>query len=402
MCRGDVEHLTWTHDRSESLQSSQTFAETWLQTNSAPAGGHQQSCFWMTRTPSQSINIHESPPVVFCSFCRVGCKFISKVRFLLGRSTANRHSMNMFERSRRTPLYFESKNVYSIGFFTSLYLDFQAKLIMMLAFASVSNSIILRLNKHVHIRELTTSMATQEMLGTVGRDAVQSLDPIESSAPFWSCSLRGESVKLWICSFHLQPSRKKKNLCNGMLCNCIELIFNNPQQQDQICSLGSFGSNHTENFESRWLIGADRAGGIRPFDERLRGIRKSQHSWLHGDRGGTLGHCTLMENKEKWSTDYVIWCWYRLWMDGLNGLLRNSSWNINKIINLTSFPIQQEQYCYEWHHLNMFEMNRYNQSSKESEVRPLLSEDVGPLGRDPAHYLRRFDEATEDSTGGFT
>eukprot|EP00434_Breviolum_minutum_P017931 symbB.v1.2.015814.t2/scaffold1192.1/size132829/5 len=29
-------------------------------------------------------------------------------------------------------------------------------------------------------------------------------------------------------------------------------------------------------------------------------------------------------------------------------------------------------------------------------VRPLLSEDVGPLGRDPAHYLRRFDEATED------
>lgn len=53
---------------------------------------------------------------------------------------------------------------------------------MMLLFTSVSNS--LRLNKHMHIRALTTSMATQEMLGTVGRDAVQSLDPIESSAPF--------------------------------------------------------------------------------------------------------------------------------------------------------------------------------------------------------------------------
>lgn len=169
----------------------------------------------------------------------------------------------------------------------------------MLLFTSVSNS--LRLNKHMHIRALTTSMATQEMLGTVGRDAVQSLDPIESSAPFWSCSLRGESVKLWICSFHLQP-----DLCNGMLCHCIELIFNDPQQQDQIYmiySLGRFFLNHTENFESRWLIGADRAGGIRPVDEGLRGIRKSQHSWLHGDRGGTLGHGTLMENKEKWSTD---------------------------------------------------------------------------------------------------
>ena len=88
----------------------------------------------------------------------------------------------------------------------------------------------------MHIRALTTSMPTQEMLGTVGRDAVQSLDPIESSAPFWSCSLRGESVKLWICSFHLQP-----DLCNGMLCHCIELIFNDPQQQDQIYMIYSLG-----------------------------------------------------------------------------------------------------------------------------------------------------------------
>lgn len=67
-----------------------------------------------------------------------------------------------------------------VFFKTSSY--FQTKLIMMLVFTSVSNS--LRLNNHVHIRALTTSMATQEMLGTVGRDAVQSLDPIESSAPF--------------------------------------------------------------------------------------------------------------------------------------------------------------------------------------------------------------------------
>lgn len=113
----------------------------------------------------------------------------------------------------------------------------------------------------------------------------------------------------------------------------------------------------------------------------------------------------------------LIWCWYRLWMDGLNGmlrnwLLRNSSLNINKIISLASFAIQQEQYCYIWHHSNMFETNKCNKmiqdvqkhltQSSKFEVRPLLSEDVGPLGRDPAHYLRRFDEATEDSTGGFT
>ena len=62
--------------------------------------------------------------------------------------------MSMFERSRRTPLYLQSGNVYH--FFTSSYV--QTKLIMMLVFASVSNS--LRLNKHEHIRALTTSMAT--------------------------------------------------------------------------------------------------------------------------------------------------------------------------------------------------------------------------------------------------
>ena len=61
----------------------------------------------------------------------------------------------------------------------------------------------------------------------------------------------------------------------------------------------------------------------------------------------------------------LIWCWYRLWMDGLNGmlrnwLLRNSSLNINKIISLASFAIQQEQYCYIWHHSNMFETNKCN------------------------------------------
>lgn len=44
----------------------------------------------------------------------------------------------------------------------------------------------------------------------------------------------------------------------------------------------------------------------------------------------------------------------------MNGLLRNSSWNINKIMHLASFPIQQEQYCYIWHHLNMFEMKWIN------------------------------------------
>ena len=48
------------------------------------------------------------------------------------------------------------------------------------------------------------------------------------------------------------------------------------------------------------------------------------------------------------------------------------------------------------------DVQKHLTQSSKSEVRPLLSEDVGPLGRDPAHYLRRFDEATEDSTGGFT
>ena len=47
----------------------------------------------------------------------------------------------------------------------------------------------------------------------------------------------------------------------------------------------------------------------------------------------------------------------------------------------------------------MQDVQKHLTQSSKFEVRPLLSEDVGPLGRDPAHYLRRFDEATEDSTG---
>lgn len=166
----------------------------------------------------------------------------------------------------------------------------------MLLFTSVSNS--LRLNKHVRTSEhWLLPWQLRKCLELLEEMQSNRLIPLRVQLHFEvaHCEANPWNFEFVHSTFNL-PERK-------MLCNCIELIFNDPQQQDQICSLGRFFSNHTENFESRWLIGADRAGGIRPFDEGLRGIRKSQHSWLHGDRGGTLGHGTLMENKEKWSTD---------------------------------------------------------------------------------------------------
>ena len=232
----------------------------------------------------------------------------------------------------------------------------------MLVFTSVSNS--LRLNKHVHIRALTTSMATQEMLGTVGRDAVQSLDPIESSAPFWSCSLRGESVKLWICSFHLQP-----DLCNGMLCNCMELIFNDPQQYIQRPS--TTGPDLHDLLIGKVFFKPHWEFGVQMADRRWSG-RWHQTFWrrVAGNSKEPTLLTTRWPRRNSWTRHLdgkqremkygLVWCWYRLWMDGLNGLLRNSSWNINKIMHLASFPIQQEQYCYIWHHLNMFEMKWIN------------------------------------------
>lgn len=102
MCRGDVEHLTWTHDRSESLQSSQTFAETWPSNESMNHSGagasaklflndHNSIC------PCHNPSANQHPEVPSSCVLQRGLLqgwmflFIWQVRFLLGRSTANRH-----------------------------------------------------------------------------------------------------------------------------------------------------------------------------------------------------------------------------------------------------------------------------------------------------------------------
>ena len=155
-------------------------------------------------------------------------------------------------------------------------------------------------------------MATQEMLGTAGRDAVQSLDPIESSAPFWSCSLRGESVKLWICSFHLQPSRKKD------VVQLHRTDIQRPLTTGPDLLIGKvFFKPHWEF----WVEMADRRWSGRwhqTFWRRVAG--NSKEPTLLTTRWPRRNSWTRhLDGKQREMKYGLIWCWYRLWMDGLNG-----------------------------------------------------------------------------------